>query len=466
MKKMWLLASLLVLPLVAAQGPLEFIGNVWGKILSIGGLSFLQGLGLAAFTRILIWVLTFALFFAVMTGLNDTAPFKFFNRHIAMVVAGVLATISAIFLPAAAILAVGAGWATAIGLILIGAPILGLGYVLWKIPGKDEKGNSQETKGTVLLKLFISMLLFWILSAMNYSLQNEKGLYLGQASVAGTMANFIAWALYIVSIMIIYYIIKFFFTSSEGAEETEKRWKEGGKGLQKSIGGMMEARKKQEEMGRRAERIREPNSYLVNAVETCEDLLSALYRSARTPEERKNAVDKAEKRLKLLKKNLKRAVRSLRYLRRKEKGEVYEFFDNLFSHASVALSRARHISLPKPDSEHWEQELAAVHGLVKGPQGIQGICGTIIKHLDAFVKHQQMQLSQLEAAQRAEQQGQERAEQQEQRQETAQQRVEEQAARKLEGRTLEGQKLEGRTLGRRTRLEPRGAVRRARPQKK
>ncbi|MDP3698270.1 MAG: hypothetical protein Q8R47_01650 [Nanoarchaeota archaeon] len=452
MKKMWLLATiLLALPLVSAAGPLEFIGGIWDKILMIGGLSFLQGFGLVAFTRILIWILTFALLFAVAAVLGrrkDGTPL--FSRSQAMMVGAVLATISAVFLPATAILAVGAGWATAVGLILIGAPVVGLFYVLWNIPSDKDGKSLPDTKGTVLLKLLISMLLFWILSAMNSSLVNERGVDIGQASVAGTMANFIAWALYIASIMIIYYIIKFFFTSSEGAEEADKKWKESGAALGKWIGKKADAQKAKEEMDRREQGVKEPKSYLINAVDAGEGLLAVLYRSARTPEERKVAVDKAEKHLRLLKKNLKKAVRSLRYLRRKEKGDIYEFFDSAYSQAGVALSAARNISLPKPTSENWENGLAAIRGQVKGR--IRPTCGNIMKHLDAFVEHQQTQLSQIEASQRVGQQ----AEQQEQ----------QEAARELAGRKLEGQRLEGRTLGRRTRLEPRGAVRKTRPQKK
>ncbi|MDO8510656.1 MAG: hypothetical protein Q7S55_00665 [Nanoarchaeota archaeon] len=390
MKKKWLLAILLALPLVSAAGPLEVISGVWNKILSFGSLSFIGVSGLVPFTRILIWILTFALFFSVMSflgagGTSERKTFGFLKRNQAMVIAAVLATISAIFLPAAAILAVGTGWATAVGLILIGTPIVGLWYVLWNIPGKDEKGNSQETKGTVLLKLLISMLLFWILSAMNSSLVNERGVAIGQASVAGTMANFIAWALYIASIMIIYYIVKFFFVGGNN-EEAEKKWQEGGEGMRKWFGKKMDAQKAREEIGRRAQGVREPKSYMINAVDACEGLINALYRSARTPEQRKAAVDKAEKHLKLLRNNLKRAVRSLRYLRRKEKGRVYEVFDNLFSHAGVALQAARSVSLPKPDSADWERELKVIHDQVTGHQGIRGVCGAIIKALDAFVE--------------------------------------------------------------------------------
>ena len=124
MKKMWLLSLLLAFPLVSAAGPLEVISGVWNRVLSVGSLSFVGVEGLVPFTRILIWIFTFTLFFSVMSVLGAGAAdggkrtLSFLKRNHAMVIAGVLATISAIFLPAAAILAVGAGWATAVGLLL------------------------------------------------------------------------------------------------------------------------------------------------------------------------------------------------------------------------------------------------------------------------------------------------------------------------------------------------------------
>ncbi len=454
---MWLLALLLALPLVAAS-PLDVLGGVWDRILSIGNLSFVHG-QLVGLTRILIAILCFTLFFAVLLILpanKDGTPR--FKRNHAIVIAAVLAIISAVFLPANAILAVGAGWATAVGLILIGAPILGLGYLLWNIP---EKGQP-DTRGTVLFKLLLSMLLFWILSAMN---SEVRVVGTDSATVAGTMANFIAWGLYITSIMIIYYIVKFFMVGGND-EDAEKRWQESGQALGKWIGKKMDAQKAREEMERRAKEINEPKSYLINALENCDGIVNAFRRGARTPEERKAVVDKAESELKQLKKYLKKAVRSLRYIRRKMRGPLFESFDNSYSYTGVALARARSISLPKPDSESWDAEVKNIVELLRGPQGVRTVCGAIINYLDKFIEHNQQQISYAEAAQRAEQQAQQRAQQQEQRQEAAKQKTQEQAAQKLEGRTLEGQKLEGRTLGRRTRLEPRGAVKRNRPQKK
>lgn len=419
---MWLLTSLLALPLVAAQGPLEFIGGIWDKFLTIGSLSFIGVSSVVPFTRILIWILTFALFFAVAAVLGKRKEgTPLFSRSQSMIVAAVLATISAIFLPAAAILAVGAGWATAVGLILIGAPIVGLGYVLWKIPS-DENGKSlPDSKGTVLLKLLISMLLFWILSAMNSSLQSQQDF--GSATVAGTMANFIAWALYINSIMIIWYIIKFFFTSSDGSEEADKRWQEGGKKMGKWLGKKMEAQKAQEEMGRRAQEVREPKSYLVDAIEDCKGLVNSL--SVASPAGRSAAVSKAEKHLKSLRKNLKKAVRSLRRLRRKERSQenarIYEIFDNLHTNAGVALVHAKNISIPKSSAS--DQEWRDAHAAIQGTAGIiSAICGKMVNALNVFME-QSLEAAQKGAAFRVEQQAQGRQEAQQ----VVQQKAQEQA---------------------------------------
>ncbi len=168
MHKKWLLAvlSLLSIPFVAAESGI--LSNIWYKVLSIGNLSFLglsDGSIVAAFVRILIWLLLFTVFFAVITGLGGakTAPMSFFNRGQAGLIAAIIATIGAIFLPAQVLLATGAGWATAIALLLIGGPVVGIGVLLIRYPGQG-----QETKMTVLIKLVLCLLLFWILTAMRF----------------------------------------------------------------------------------------------------------------------------------------------------------------------------------------------------------------------------------------------------------------------------------------------------------
>lgn len=165
--KWWMIISLFSLPVVVAEPGIA--SNLWNKVLSVGNLSFLglsDGSIVAAFVRLLIWFLLFTVFFAVLTGLGGkggTAPMSFFNRGQAGLIAAILATIGTIFLPAQVLLATGAGWATAIALFLVGGPVVGLAVLLLMFPGEGK-----DTKVTVLIKLVLCLLLFWILTAMKY----------------------------------------------------------------------------------------------------------------------------------------------------------------------------------------------------------------------------------------------------------------------------------------------------------
>lgn len=169
MKKKYFLYCFILLclvPLVLADAS-SLMGGVWDKIISMGRLDFLgfsDGTIVAAFTRILIGIFLFTVFFGVATTMGGkNGALGFLNRGQAGVVSAILAIICAVFMPTSVLLAVGAGWATAVALILIGGPILGLTYLLWKIPW-----DGKETRYTILLKLVLCLLMFWILTAMKY----------------------------------------------------------------------------------------------------------------------------------------------------------------------------------------------------------------------------------------------------------------------------------------------------------
>jgi len=101
MKKMWFVSVLLAIPFATALDVVGTLGNVWDRILGIGSLNFLgvsAGVGVTALTRILIWILMFTIFFAVMTGLKGATGstgsiFGLFSRTQAGIVAAVIATI-------------------------------------------------------------------------------------------------------------------------------------------------------------------------------------------------------------------------------------------------------------------------------------------------------------------------------------------------------------------------------------
>ncbi|MBT4805346.1 hypothetical protein HON71_04185 [Candidatus Woesearchaeota archaeon] len=174
MKKSWLftLMSLLLIPTALAEIT-DTLGNIWDKVLLIGDLSLLgltDSFAVIAVTRILIWVLMFTVFFAVINAFSgkEGKGLGFLGKNHAVVVAGVIATIAAIFLPDQVLAATGAGWATAIALILIGGPIVGLAYTLFNLT--KWMGQEHDTKGTVILKLSLCLLLFWILNVMKFHL--------------------------------------------------------------------------------------------------------------------------------------------------------------------------------------------------------------------------------------------------------------------------------------------------------
>lgn len=300
MKKMWMLLSILLIPAVQA-GPFDVLGSAWNTILTyIGGLGFLAGAGLAPFTRILIGFLTFAVLFAVMSSLGKGGekPFSFFNRTQGALVAAILAVIAAVFLPVNVILAVGTGWSTAVALFLIGGPVVGLGVLLWKLPAI--LGKEKDTKGTVVMKLIITLLLFWILTAM------RAEAFVGGAAgtVAGTVKQFIDWGLGIVSLMVFWYIGKFFFVAPPTAAESEaadKEWQQKGAALREWVGKKAGEQRAKEEMGRREDLTSPARRNIVDAMKEVSEIQNNL--SQLKPKAVRNGI-------KRLKKHLKEAVRN------------------------------------------------------------------------------------------------------------------------------------------------------------
>lgn len=189
MKKKWIVLSLALIILtvlisissVLAQEEETLpenkgiISSIWDRVLYFGALEFLgvsSDLMIAAFIRILVWILIFTIFFAVLMAMKSGKwGFKWLEKTQAIVVAIVLATIAAIGIPVSVLLAITAGWATAISLILLGLPVVGLGLLMITWPGKDDQGRSRETRGTLFLKVVMGLLLLWILSAMKFHLE-------------------------------------------------------------------------------------------------------------------------------------------------------------------------------------------------------------------------------------------------------------------------------------------------------
>ncbi len=170
MKSRWSVLSLFsimffaMLPSVLAD-PRDMLFRIFDQIIYFGSFSFLgvpNPSMLIAFTRFMIWIITFTLFFAVIVNKANVKGFSlgFLKRNQAMIVSAVIASITIIFLPVEVLLAFGAGWGTLIALILVGGPVIGILAVFLMTPSNDR---------TYLFMKFVGCLvLLWILTAMKY----------------------------------------------------------------------------------------------------------------------------------------------------------------------------------------------------------------------------------------------------------------------------------------------------------
>src|SRR3989344_562191 len=116
----FILTTLTLLPFARADVT-DVLGGVWDKILfGVGDLRFLgleSGVAVIAFTRILIWILVFTIFFAVFGAFSakkDNSVLGFMGRKQAGIVSAIIALIATIFMPPSVILGVGASYATVV----------------------------------------------------------------------------------------------------------------------------------------------------------------------------------------------------------------------------------------------------------------------------------------------------------------------------------------------------------------
>ena len=153
-----------LVPSVLAD-PQSVLFRLIDQVIYFGSFSFLgvpNPTLLLAFTRFMIWILTFTLFFAVMSNKTEVKGFSlgFLKRNQAMVISAVIASITIIFLPVETLLAFGAGWATLIALVLVGGPVIGILAVFLMTPSDD--------RVYLFMKFIGCLVLLWILTAMKY----------------------------------------------------------------------------------------------------------------------------------------------------------------------------------------------------------------------------------------------------------------------------------------------------------
>ena len=124
--------------------------SIYNKIIWFGSLGFLGATGnpMEGFMRILVITLVFAIFYE-LGGLIQLTP------SIRITVSLILAIMSGIFIPGTVLAGIGAAYGTLVALFLIGLPVIGGLYAIYRIPG--------TTRFYIFLRIVIILILLTIL---------------------------------------------------------------------------------------------------------------------------------------------------------------------------------------------------------------------------------------------------------------------------------------------------------------
>ena len=124
--------------------------EIFNKILWFGSLGFLGASGnpMDGFMRILVVVLVFAIFYE-LGGLVSLSP------SIRTTISLILAIMSGVFIPTAVLAGIGAAYGTIVALFLIGLPVVGGLYAIYRIPG--------TTRFYIFLRIVVILILLAVL---------------------------------------------------------------------------------------------------------------------------------------------------------------------------------------------------------------------------------------------------------------------------------------------------------------
>lgn len=204
--------------------------------------------------------------------------------------------------------------------------------------------------------------------------------------VGRTVNDFLNYALFIVSIMIIYYIVKFFFAAPPSKEERQAEREARQEQFSNWFTEKKEAMKKKKAQEQRQTLVRYPRAYLVQAIEHCDDLTTALGKK-----DKDAAYSTAKSERKELISALAQAVHYVRRMRRREEGQLHQYLDRIYSYSGTALQKARDLEIPSPDDAERDNGVRQVQ---QSAQQIRRICGSVIESLDQYLEQAATELPQ------------------------------------------------------------------------
>lgn len=195
-------------PLLVQASVGNTISNIFNQIIEIGSLSFLgfPGAGdVVSLLRILVFILTFTILFAVFTLANGYI--KFLTRNITIVISLILSIFGTVFIPPEVLIASGVAYSTLISVILLSAPFIGMLALIFLLPNFP--------CWWWLVKIIIATIFYWVSTQTSSYLSDPAFTF--STATAKTLSDFWDWVLLIEFLIIIYLIYKWLTC---GGEET------------------------------------------------------------------------------------------------------------------------------------------------------------------------------------------------------------------------------------------------------
>ncbi|NQV91372.1 hypothetical protein HQ489_02765 [Candidatus Woesearchaeota archaeon] len=209
------------------------------------------------------------------------------------------------------------------------------------------------------------------------------------STVLPSVAEFIDWAILIVTLLMIYYFVKWVAFSGKEGEEDKKRSEMVGDYFKKRKEKKEETLKKSKEkieQKKREEHVRHPQAHFVESIEHCTELIVEIgeFKSAEDDTAKKAVLEKLKEHHKELKNKLKEGTRGLNTLRRKEhKGELHAWLQSIYEYGGATWKLTNEITIPKHDDTECDKKLDS---LEKNIQTVRGACGNILRKLEEYIE--------------------------------------------------------------------------------
>ncbi|MBI2669396.1 hypothetical protein HYX14_06155 [Candidatus Woesearchaeota archaeon] len=196
--------------------------------------------------------------------------------------------------------------------------------------------------------------------------------------VAGTVNEFIDWALFITFIMILYYGVKLLLAGGPTKEEQEEQGRKVKEKLDEMKGGL----KKEKEEKKRRDLLWPAHGFAQKAEEAAERLRDDTLKQKTT-----SAVLAAKREVKNIKSNLNDLKQMLRVARHKTKGEDREYVGSLYNYTEAIIKHfedniADNIPKATLSDADWKSQVKAVKD---SANTLRGWLGYLMNSIETYV---------------------------------------------------------------------------------